>query len=190
MSQRSKVKQELPHPVQGGGIPSGHNLTYRDRRSRSFTVLKHTLNPTALGQWIENLVLERDGRDNWLAAGAMYLRRSLTEFEGGLFRLLRWEECVGHGNVPEGARERLLSLQVEGDCLWERWQDLICDCQHFEGDRRLGENAEIQGGGALVEHLLGSAEAFADSAARSVLTWMKDVGGWCKDCEREWHEWQ
>lgn len=176
--------------------PAGFDTRYWDERLRPFAWLRYAFDAKSLGQAIEEIVVEREGRDTWMALGASELRRRLTQVGEQMFRLQRRVNVGMMSTIRTESCERLLE---EGDELWERWQALLSstrcrspeDCPGGEfrgGDGRSPRQRKadlVEVGACAVESLLGKGGAFGDSSAPLVWAWMQDALLWNTNSDRE-----
>lgn len=128
------------------GIPVGYSIKNWDPTERPIILLGSVFDANSLGKWIYDWTVFHHGASTPMADMAGELWLLLIKLAG---KMRRAEECLRSGRIrnPENA-EMVQDFMVSGGRLFEKFKDLLKDCEHYmlkaakrDGTKTMGKKA-------------------------------------------------
>jgi hypothetical protein len=167
------------------GIPAGYSYKNWDPSELPIILLGSVFDANSLGKWIYDWTVYRYTASHPFAdvAGEMWLL--LIKLAG---KMRRAEECLPRIRTHD-SRELIRDFLASADRLWDKFKDLLKECEYFmlkaakrEGSKKMGKNA----GTEFVDSIFGRDRFLGqtEKLMQSIRTWNHRFDANCEDILR------
>lgn len=167
------------------GIPAGYSIKNWDPTELPIILLGSVFDANSLGKWIYDWTVYRNTASHPFADVAGELWLLLIKLAG---KMKRAEECIPRIRTHE-SRELIRDFVASADRLWEKFKDLLKECEYFmlkaakrEGNKKMGKNA----GTEFVDSIFGRDRylGHTEKLMQSIRTWNHRFDANCEDILR------